>query len=177
MFVKQAYLALCTRSAGAVLIAPVRTAKLPMRVLHIDPKSAATVGIGGRGRPKTTCMPNYHALFLAFLNIYTNIALLSRKYLFALYFYQYFPILNNCTANRLRRSGKAMSPPALAGVATRRFAHFLTSPERSVSRVQRHSTAKKNSRPTRHLLFIPRRKSKSISTGLRHKPQMPRFPS
>ena len=85
-------------------------------------------------------------------------------------------ILNNYTANRLRRSGKAMSPPA-AGVATRRFAHFLTSPERSVSRVQRHSTAKKNSRPTRHLLFIPRRKLKGISTGLRHKPQMPRFPS
>ena len=95
------------------------------------------------------------------------------RYLFTIYI---FMVQQNAAIRRWR-GGKAMSPPALTGVATRRFAHFLTSPERSVSRVQRHSTAKKNSRPTQHLLFIPRRTFKNINLELRHKPQMPRFPS
>ena len=122
-----------------------------------------------------TCM-KYHA-FLAFLSVYAKLSFLSRKFALCVI---YLPIMCLWCSKTppfafAWRKGNVATRPT--GVATRRFAHFLTSPERSVSRVQRHSTAKKNSRPTRHLLFIPRRKSKSISTGLRHKPQMPRFPS
>ena len=75
---KTSCLTLCIRLAGAVLIAPVRTAKLPMRVLHIDPKASVTVGIGNGGRPKMTCM-KYHA-FLAFLSVYAKLSFLSRKF-------------------------------------------------------------------------------------------------
>ena len=115
--------------------------------------------------------------FLAFLSVYAKLSFLSRKFSLSVI---YLPIMCLWCSKTppfafAWRKGNVATRPT--GVATRRFAHFLTSPERSVSRVQRHSTAKKNSRPTRHLLFIPRRKSKSISTGLRHKPQMPRFPS
>ena len=115
--------------------------------------------------------------FLAFLSVYAKLCFLSRKFSISVICLPIIHLLYSKT------------PPSADGVAERQCchslwrawqqedSHFLTSPERSVSRVQRHSTAKKNSRPTRHLLFIPRRKLKSISTGLRHKPQMPRFPS
>jgi len=68
-----------------------------------------------------------------------------KKISFRVIFLPIFSILNNYTANRLRRSGKAMSPPA-SGVATKRFAHFLHF-FRAVSQSRTiFSTPKKNSR-------------------------------
>ena len=116
-----------------------------------------------------TCM-KYHA-FLAFLSVYAKLSFLSRKFALCVI---YLPIMCLWCSKTppfafAWRKGNVATRPT--GVATRRFAHFLTSPERSVSRVQRHSTAKKNSRPTQHLLFIPRRTFKTLilSCGINRK--------
>ena len=78
-----------------------------------------------------------------------------------------FPILNNYTANRLRRSGKAMSPPA-AGVATRRFAHFLHFQSGQCQSRTIFSTPKKIQGRS-FFAFYSSLISQNIYTGLRHK--------
>ena len=76
-----------------------------------------------QGQTKTTCMKN-HA-FLAFLNIYTQLPFLSRKFSLSVIClpFIYLMVQQNAAIRRWR-GGKAMSPSA-DGVATRRFAHFL----------------------------------------------------
>ena len=106
-------------------------------------------------------------LFLAFQSIYTNIALLSRKYLFTLYFYQYFPsliitpLIGSAVAERQCRH-----PPLAWRQEDSRI--FFTSPERSVSRVPYLAPLKKIQGRS-FFAFYSSLFSQNIFTGLRHK--------